>query len=103
MIEHSAEQGGDRPERGIAGSVAVGVVEEPEPVDVEQGDRDRLMVLSSRFDTAGEAREERAVVQQSRRGIATSGLHQFDRLPTDSRLGGPKDQEEEHGSDHRAR
>ena len=37
------------------------------------------------------------------RGIATSGLHQCDRLPTDPRLGGSKDEEEEHRSDHRAR
>ena len=52
-------------EHVVAGPVAMGVVEQPEVVDVEQRDGERRVRLAGELDLTGEVRDERAVVQRA--------------------------------------
>ena len=93
--ELDAEQLGQGQDRLVARRMAVGVVEQAEVVDVEQGDRDRLPGRPSRLDGRGEGRHEAAVVRRIGQRIAPGRLDQLVGLAADPGLGGPEDEEQD--------
>ena len=81
--------------------VAVGVVEEPEVVDVDQRDADAAVVQARGLHRLGEQRDDGAVVEHLGQRVAAGRLDQLLVLPAEARLGRPED-EEEHGRQQQA-
>ena len=70
-VELADEQPGGLPQCRVPGFVAIGVVQQPESIDVDQGDPDRLRYLTGRFDPGGERCEQRPVIGKSGQRVAS--------------------------------
>ena len=84
----------------VAGRVAVGVVDEPEVVDVDDGDtRPAPGPSAVGLELVGQLDDDRAVVEQPGQGVAPLGLEQGPRLALEAPVGGPEDEVQEHRQD----
>ncbi len=86
----------------VRGGVAVGVVEEPEVVDIDQGDRDRRTGCVGRFHFVRQGGHHRPVVEHAGEGIPARRLQQLGVLPAEPRLRG-SEYEEQHRCEENAR
>ena len=82
----------DGQQGAVPGVVAVGLVEQPEAVDVDQRDPDRAPVAPRLLDDPGELADEGAVVQQPGQRVAPRRVDQGDRLAADPALRRPEDE-----------
>ena len=97
------ELAGDREQRLVAGPVAVVVVQEPEVVDVDEGDAERRAGGPGALDLAGEVGDERAVVQRPGQRVALGRLDERGGLAGQPALRRAEDQEQQdRGDDGRA-
>ena len=94
-----AEDLGDGQEGAIARGVPVGLVEQPEPVDIDERDADRSAGRPRAFDGEGQLADERAVVEQAGQRVASGRIDEGDGPPGDPTLCGAEDQEQGQGGD----
>ena len=85
----------DGEQRLVAGVVPVVVVEQPEVVDVDQGDAERQAGRPGALDLVCEVRHERAVVERTGERVSMGRLEELCGLAADPCLGGPEDEEEQ--------
>ena len=93
--QFDAEQVGDLEDRLVAGRVAVGLVQQPEVVDVEERDPHGLRVGAGRLDGPREGFDEAAVVERAGERVAPPGFDEQRGPPADPRLGRTEDEEQE--------
>ena len=93
------DEPGEPQERVIATGVTVRVVEEPEIVEIDQGDADRAEVGARPVDGGGELGGHGTVVQQPGQRVATGGLEELDGLARDAHLRAAEDEVQEQPGD----
>ncbi len=102
----AAQQPGDFEEGPIAGLVAVGIVDQPEVVDVDQGDSDRAIGAPGLLEQVGQPGDRSAMVEQTGQRVAPAGIDKGPGLAGQPALGGLEDevqqeaQEERRGDHH---
>ena len=92
--ELGPQEVGHGQDRLVAGRVAVGVVEQPEVVDVDQGDRDRLALRAGLLDRLRQGLDQGAVVRDAGERVPAGRLDERVGLAVDPALGGAEDQVE---------
>ena len=107
LREFGAQKSGDLEEPRVTGAVAVGVVQQPEVVDVDQGNADRpqpgAACLAPGFELGRKVGDHGSMVEQAREGVASSGFHELPGLPSQPALRRAEDQVQQDGQDHRCR
>jgi hypothetical protein len=94
-------QRGDPQEDLVGGGVAVGVVEEPEVVDVDQRHADATLARARGLDLVGQEADDRSVVEHPGQCVAARRLDELAVLPAEPCLRGAEHQEEDAGQEHR--
>ena len=87
----------------VARAMAVVVVEEPEVVDIDEGDAQRRPRRPRALDLASQMPDERAMVERACERIANGRFEQRGRLAGQPALGGTEDEEEQAGRDEPGR
>ena len=91
----------DREEGLVAGAMAVVVVEQPEVVDVDEGDPERRPSRSCALDLGGQVRHQRSVIERVGQRIAPRRLDEGRGLARQPALGRAEDEEQQHRGDDR--
>ena len=96
--EDTAEDTRDLDEGPVAGRMAMGVVEQREVVEVDDGDGDASRSSRPALVQPGrELPDDGSVVEEAGERVATGGLDELVRLPGQPSLGGAEDEEQEDG------
>ena len=78
--------------------MAVGLVEQPEAIDVDEGDTEGRAVVARLLDGERQLADQGAMVEQPGQRVAPGGLDQGGGLAGDASLGGAEDHPEHEGS-----
>ena len=98
-VELRAQRRDDPLQHVVSGVVAVRLVEEPEVVDVDQGDADRRAVSAGMLERGPELDDECAVVQQPGERIALGRVEQLFGLSADPALRGSEGEVQDRAGD----